>query len=59
VLEGVKGWPAHDGARGWGIAAATLTPSARAGEELPCRKGSTGTSKDRALKHQGQRKRAA
>jgi hypothetical protein len=29
-----------------------LTPSARAAEELPCRKGSKGTSKGRALKHQ-------
>ena len=36
-----------------------LTPSARAAEELPCRKGSKGTSKGRALKHQEERKRAA
>lgn len=41
-----------------------LTPSARAAEELPCRKGSKGTSKSRALKHQGkqdqrERQRAA
>ena len=35
-----------------------LTPSARAAEELPCRKGSKGTSKGRALKHQAQRKAA-
>jgi hypothetical protein len=33
-----------------------LTPSARAAEELPCRKGSKGTSKGRALKHKAQRK---
>jgi hypothetical protein len=41
-----------------------LTPSALAAEELPCRKGSKGTSKGRALKHQGkqdqrERQRAA
>jgi transposase len=36
-----------------------LTPSARAAEELPCRKGSKGSSKGRALKHQAQRRRAA
>jgi hypothetical protein len=36
-----------------------LTPSARAAEELPCRKGSKGTSKGRALKHQEEPKRAA
>jgi transposase len=36
-----------------------LTPSARAAEKLPCRKGAKGTSKGRALKHQAPRKRAA
>jgi transposase len=36
-----------------------LTPSARAAQELPCRKGSKGTAKGRALKHQAQRQRAA
>jgi hypothetical protein len=36
-----------------------LTPSARAAEKLPCRKGAKGTSKGRALKHPAQRKRAA
>jgi transposase len=36
-----------------------LTPSARAAQELPRRKGAKGTSKGRALKHKEQRKRAA
>lgn len=36
-----------------------LTPSARAAEELPCRKGEKGTPKGRALEHQAQRNRAA
>jgi hypothetical protein len=36
-----------------------LTPSARAAEELPCRKGAKGTSKGRALKHKEARERAA
>jgi hypothetical protein len=39
-----------------------LTASARAAEELPCRKGSKGTAKGRALKHrdkQRERQRAA
>lgn len=36
-----------------------LTPSARAAEELPCRKGAKGTSKGRAHKRKEERKRAA
>lgn len=36
-----------------------LTPSARAAQELPCRKASKGTAKGRALKNKEERQRAA